>query len=293
MTPLTVLAMLLLAMIRPTDAAAEERPFRVGFTRSMLTHVNENDARAGIKGWGLALARECNVPVDADPPILADAEALIRAMQREEVDAVGTTCLEYAALRQVLPAGPVLLNAIAGNFTETYLILAHRDGPVRTLHDLRGRTLLLNASPRTCLALPWLSLLLHDQKLPPASRLLAGIGTEAKAANAVLPVFFHKADACLVTRTNFDTMRELNPQLGLQLRVLAESPPVTPTMLVFRAGFASPHNSIIMDTLNGLERNPAGRQILIIFQSDGLRSAPPETVTYSLELLARARELQP
>ncbi|MBA3027784.1 MAG: hypothetical protein FP816_03100 [Desulfobacteraceae bacterium] len=57
-------------------------PFRIGFSSSMLTDVNENEARASVKGWGELIAKEQNVPMDPDPACLESSLELIATHRR-------------------------------------------------------------------------------------------------------------------------------------------------------------------------------------------------------------------
>jgi len=41
-------------------------------------------------------------------------------------------------------------------------------------------------------------------------------------ANTVLPVFFRLTDACVVRRRSINTMKEVNPQVGKQLKVISQ-----------------------------------------------------------------------
>lgn len=108
-----------------------------------------------------------------------------------------------------------------------------------------------------------------------------------------MPVFFRQADACLTSKYSFDVMSELNPQVGKQLKVVALSEPLITTMLAFRKGFTSPDKDIILDILDHFETAGGGRQILLIFQSDGLEKKPMSMVDSTLELIRRFRKELP
>ena len=56
-------------------------------------------------------------------------------------------------------------------------------------------------------------------------------------------------DACVVARTGFETMCEINPQIGKQLKVIASSPEVVPAVFCFRADYSPPFKE---DLLAGL-----------------------------------------
>ncbi|MEZ4483392.1 MAG: PhnD/SsuA/transferrin family substrate-binding protein [Syntrophotaleaceae bacterium] len=279
--------------LSPSGAAdSPEVPFRVGFGSSMFTDVNENDAKAAVKVWGALIAKEQNVPTDPDPVIFKDMNAMFRSLADKQVDAVGLTTTEYAQLYQKIGFAPIFVTYSAGRVTEQYVLLAHRDGPVKDLADLDGRSLYLHTQSRACLAPLWLDTLLIKKGHPAASRFTSRIVPNTQLSKVVLPVFFQKADACVVTRSGFDTMCELNPQLARQLVVLAESSPMVPAVFAFRADYQPIFRQALIDGLNDLKKTPAGRQVLTIFHSEDIEEQSEDCLGTALQLIATHEQLK-
>jgi ABC-type phosphate/phosphonate transport system substrate-binding protein len=108
----------------------------------------------------------------------------------------------------------------------------------------------------------------------------------------VLKVFFRQTDAGLVNRRGFDLMKELNPQVGEQLKVLAASPPLVPTVFCFRSDFKPAVKDHLLDEITKLHTTPAGQQMLTIFQSERIIERPVLKLESALALLARQQQLE-
>ena len=113
----------------------------------------------------------------------------------------------------------------------------------------------------------------------------------AKVSKVVLPVFFRKLDACIVTKRGFETMSELNPQTGQQLKTLAVSPALVPFLFCFRADYTSPIRKQVVAEISKWHTTPAGRQILTIFQCDRLEEGTFACLESAQELLDTQRRL--
>lgn len=259
-------------------------PFRVAFSSDMFTDVNENDAKASVKAWATSVARERGINVAAEPRIIKGLAELAAAFQSRSVDAAGITTAEYFALEPHVRWGTVFAATIGDDVTDSYLLLVHRESGFNRLADLAGRHLVIHRNPRTSLVDPWLGSLLVEARLPPATRFLGTTSATTRLSQAILPVFFRQADACVVTRRGFQTLAELNPQVGKELRVLAASPDLVATVFCFRAEFESTEMDRLMDVLRNFHRTAAGRQVLTVFQSDRLQEIP-------VTALAAARRL--
>jgi phosphonate transport system substrate-binding protein len=272
--------------VRSLAAGQNDADFRIGFSSSMFTEVNENDARASIKVWGQTIAKKHGVPINPDPMIIKDTPALLQALRDKEVDAVGITIIEYAAVSQEIQFAPIFLTRTGGQTREQYLLLVHQESQIDRLPDLRGKNLTFYQNARTCLAQPWLDTMLVQNAGKPAAGFVGKITQARQLSKAVLPVFFRQSDACMVTRAGFETMCELNPQIGRQLKIVARSPEVVPVLLCFRADYSSVFKEDVFASLRELHTSVPGQQVLTVFECEKIEEQPATCLESALELLA-------
>jgi phosphonate transport system substrate-binding protein len=257
----------------------------------MFTDVNVNDAKAAVKVWAQTIARERDVPTDPEPSILTGLSELTAALRGNQVDAIALTADEYEPLSQAVPLAPIFGTRFGGRTDEEYVLLVHGESGITNLANLRGRSLATYQNPRASLAPFWLDTLLAQRGLPPRGEFLGKQSGNSKLPRVVLPVFFRQSEACLVTRSGFDTMNEMNPQVGKTLKVLATSPKVVPAVFCLRANYAPPFKEKLLAGLRDLHATPAGQQVLTIFHSERLVEQPASCMNSALELLAAHRRL--
>ena len=282
--------LLLLAVLNfsPISRAneADNNQFRVGFSHTLFSDVNENDAKAAVKAWGQSIAKERGIPTAPEPQIFRNTPEVLQALKNKAVDAVAISAIEYAAVNGEVPLAPIFVTYNTGRTREQYLLLVHRNSKLENIRDLQGKTLVFHQAARDCLAPPWLDTQLLQAGAKPYAEWLGNVSFSPKISQAVLPVFFHKSDACVVTRTAFETMCELNPQLGQQLKIVATSPEVVATIFCFRADYAPVFKEKLLAGLRNLHKTPSGLQVLTIFQSEKIEDQPAVCMASALELLA-------
>ncbi len=268
-------------------------PLRFAFSARMFTDVNENDAKASVKAWALALARERKVRMSTEPIILSNAAQLKQALQAVSIDGAAVTTEEFLSLDADMQGTNLFLSFIGGEYTEEYLLLVRSDTGPTDLRGLRGRKLTVFDNSRASLATLWLDLSVSELGLGTAAEHFGQVLKAQKLVKVVGPVFFRQMDACLVTRRGFETMSEMNPQIRAQLRVLAASPKLVPTLGFIRRGYDSPLRDSLLSALRGLEQSAAGVQVLTLFQSDQLHEAPVALLSTARDLVAAHRRLKP
>ena len=273
------------------DEAQGTAPLRVAFSSRMFVDVNENDAKAAMKVWAQTLGQERGIPVDSETKILAGPTAIAQAMRGDLIDAITMTADEYWAVRKEVPLGPFILGIKNGRTTEEYVLLVHRDSGIARLGELRGRSLIVFQSPKASLAPAWLETLLLQDGLSRTAEFWSQVTEASKLIRVILPVFFRQADACLLTREGFQTMSELNPQVGRQLKVLATSTAVVPIVFCFRGAYNSPDRDKLLASIDRIHETSAGRQTLTLFQSERLVAGPATSLDSACELLDRHRQL--
>lgn len=205
---------------------------------------------------------------------------------------ISMTAVEFWELRRVVAFYPTAIYAPThGKIMERYVLLVRRDNPAARLADLRGCTVGLFDGPYGNLCAVWAETLLLDQHLGRADSFWGTITTPTKVTQAVLPVFFSNSAACVVTSEGFRTMCALNPQLDRQLRVLAESPALVPSICCFRADYDSPYRDKFLAGMGRVAECAAGRQTLALVHSDGLVARPLSDMDAACALLDRHARL--
>ena len=271
-----------------TEAGTLSQPsaIRVGIGSGTWGGVNRNDACAAIKVWAKAILSERGTTVAVETELFDTPEAGRRALKNGQVDAISMLTEQFLALEPGEQPDTVFVTTKDHSLAERFVLLVNRETGIETLAGLAGRKLLLLANGRTSLAPRWLDTLLAGQSLGPAEKLLGTVTKIESPSKAILQVFFHQAEACLVTSNMFEVACELNPQLRKQLMILAVSPDVVPALFFFRPGYASSQRHQLESAILELDKTPAGLQVLTVFQSDGMVKRPISCLDGSRQLLA-------
>lgn len=288
--------MVMLALVARCFGSADETnrpPFRFAFSARMFSGVNENDAQAAVRGWAQGLAKERNINLDGQPIIHPSRAAIVEALRSKQVDCVSLTTDDYLALEPNLQNTNLLVSSIAGKTSEQYLLLVHVKSGISSPGELKGRSLVILDHVRASLAGIWLEVLLAQQGLALPSQHFSQVRSAPKLTGVVLPVFFRQQDACVVTRSGFDTMSELNPQLRVQLKPLAASMELVPAFTFLRPDYrGAPQDEIVAEVLK-MHLTASGKQILTLFQADRIERCPAQVLDTARGLIAVHRELNP
>ena len=270
-----------------------DRQFRLAFSTRMFSEVKVDDARAVMKVWMMTVARERGIPIDPEPQIYESLEEMLRGAQGKPVEGFGVTTEECWRLIKAIKVDRLAVGIRAGRISEEYVILVHRDSGIEGIAELGGRSLDVLENPRMSLAIIWLDTLLVQKGMNPTAKFLSLGAPVNKLSQVVLPVFFRKRDACLVTRRGFQTMSELNPQVEKQLRVLATSPELVPTVFAFSSDYASPFREQMLVEMGRRPDSPVGKQILTLMQTEKIEERPMSCLDGTFELLETHQRLCP
>ncbi|MBS1854908.1 MAG: PhnD/SsuA/transferrin family substrate-binding protein [Acidobacteria bacterium] len=266
---------------------------RVGASTSLVSaEVNENDARAAIKTWADALSQEAGIKIVYVPEILSTPAQLAQRVRQGEVEAFSAPTPEYSQVISYTDKSLVIVDQSYMTGGEEYLILVHADSGIRTLADLRGHTLIRHTNAVMSLADDWLDTLLAGSNLEPPASFFGQSTSTPKLSRAVLPVYFHQTDACLVHRRGFEIMGEMNPQLRTKLRVVATSPKVIPVVVAVHKDCPQRQKDAFRSVMVRLSDTVAGRQILTLFASRSVMAADASILGPTLELISTANRVR-
>lgn len=266
---------------------------RMGASTSLVgADINANDARAAIKTWADSFSRETGLRIESLPEVLSPPEQLFQNIRQGLLDAFSVTTPEYQQIAAYTDPGLLLVDQAYVNGGEEYIILVHAESGVRSLADLRGRTLAHYTGSVTSLAADWIETLLAGANLGAPESFFRQIVPEAKLSRTVLPVFFRQVDACVATRRAYETMCEMNPQLSVKLRILAGSPKLVPVVIAFHKNCSPRQKERFKAALTGMGNSPAGRQILSLFGSHQVIATDSSILGPSIELVQASARIR-
>lgn len=270
---------------------AAEGLLRLAISESLVVGVNLNDARAAMATWLKRISVDMNMEVSIEAKIFDTTEEIVRRARGAEVDALALNVLEYRLISDVLDSSQVVAESDRAAFQQ-YCLLTKRSSGIRGIRDLLGRRLFQLQGGRMAVARAWIATLLDEAHLPPAQEFFQSITLDSKPSRVILPVFFGQADACLTSRQSFETMCELNPQVGKDLEVILSAPPMVVTFHVFHKNYHGANREKFGAVFANLMGSAAGRQLGALFQFDRLVVRDSSCLAPALKILEAAERIK-
>jgi ABC-type phosphate/phosphonate transport system substrate-binding protein len=219
-------------------AAPAAGALRMALSESLVAEVNLNDARGAMTTWLKQMMKDLKYDIEYSPKVFDTPEEIISRARSGRMDAVALNILEYRQIADCLdPSQVVSQSATSG--PDRYVLLAKRESGFGQLGHLRGQRLCMLKAPKMCVAPAWIANVLDAAHLGSTEHFFGSITVETKLPRVILPVFFGQTDACITTKASFDTMCEMNPQVGKSLQIVAMSAPMVVTFYVFHKNFRS------------------------------------------------------
>jgi phosphonate transport system substrate-binding protein len=264
----------LLLGLPPAASAAETTAtrFEVGLARSCFSNVNVNDALAAYRVFLENIGHRRGYQLNAEVTIYNDTAQFESALLRGKVHFAVMDTWQYLSLEHCPEIRPYFVPSVDGQVGRRYVVLVRRDSGVHSLLDLRGRPILLLDTIDNNVCRSWLESLLSGDAQDDSAKFFSTIEHVAKPTAAVLPVFFGQKAACVVDEATFNLMKELNPQVGSMLTVIAVSERIA-DYIICLGEQKWPLPEAKADSVNALAdlaADPAGRQMLALFKVSGL-----------------------
>jgi len=251
---------------------------RVLYSNSVFTSVNRNDALAALKVWIDLIGKSRGFLLETEVGSFDRLEEAEKRIQDGTVDLLVLNSMEFLQNRQAAK-----LDAAFVPTSDDYVLVVRRDGKVRSLGDLQGKSLILSRLGADW-GRVWLDRMLAEQRLGATDEFFGMNRETENPSSAILPVFFGKSDAAVVNRRSFTIMAELNPQLDRQLLILTNSPRIPEAVTCVHKDFAV-FRKELLEGLADLHNDPKGQQLLMLFKIDKLEPCKPGGLDGARELL--------
>jgi ABC-type phosphate/phosphonate transport system substrate-binding protein len=261
-----VLLVLLCPPFLPRGEAAPRADLVVAFSPKSFIDVDLKDALSAFRIYVEEIAKQVNQT--ASIAAYDTIEDVMKQVENGQVDMVSMYPIEYLRLKNKQSVEPAFGMVRGQKPTTKYLLLVHASKSYQKINDLKGKRIVLAKGDQT--AAFFLNTLLLKQHLGEARDFFSQVEEKGKASQSVLAVFFGQADSCLVAESSFQTMVEMNPQLGKDLKAIVISPDLLDNMALFRKGMNEEIKVKALEVAGRLKTYPRGKQILMLFKVDDL-----------------------
>lgn len=271
------------------SVAAEELPrLSLGYSLKSIVDIDAKDAHAAIKLWATEMGEQAHVRTTS--LLYADVRALASDFQKGSVDIAVFAPLDYIKIEQTLKGNPAFIGVRNGKTTERYVLLTAVDRSGNDIMSLKGRRIAFVQND--AMAHLFLNTLLLRQRQPEMDRFFAATQIKAKPSQAIHAVYFGAADACVTSERAYQTMVELNPQVGKKLKAIALSPGLLQGVSVYRGGLSQDLKQKAEAFGRLIKTYPRGKQMLTLFQIDDIVVVQEADFAATRQLYREYRQLK-
>jgi ABC-type phosphate/phosphonate transport system substrate-binding protein len=240
------------------------------FAKNSFHNIKTEDAIATAQILANHIKKIKNIKQDFDVK-LAENDNEIFEKCKNNFDIVLLTTEQYLKLKSKLPIVAFCTNYTDGNYGFIYHLIVNKNSAISDITQLKEETIYVQAHSKDQAATLWLNKLLKDKSAPPAEKFFGNIIVDSKAPNVLLPVFFKKAKACIVTNSSLKLLLELNPGIKDQIKIISTSEPIILGITCLNANKKNEDvYKILEESLLTLQENEYGKQMLDLFRAEKL-----------------------
>ena len=202
-----------------------------------------------------------------------DVGSLRQAFELGEINAVSADAMTLARNFNMADLAEGYSVAMPAGWN--MLLMAGRESGIQSVGDLLGKRIaVLDDDPASTIYLETICLRQYGRQCVKVFSEIQRLPTNNQA---VMRLFFGKADAALVYRYGYDLSRDMNPQLSQKIGPSVAELPLTGMYYAFFSNKVDPAlRARAVKLIPTLHTYPRGRQLLDLFKMDHLEVASPQ-----------------
>lgn len=258
----------------------------IGFCKHIIPEADILDVQISLKLWTNELNKLMGLNYQTDPVIIESIPEMMDAIAKHQVHLISMSSIDYIAIREKAPVNAELTVSSGRDNPNRFVLLVHRNNSIQNLESLRNKKLILPSMSTGTMLKMWLDTLLLKNNLQDSDDYFEQIKYVSKESQIILNLFFKQADACVVSRSAFETMNKLNPQVGNDLLVIAESPELVRSIICLVKNLDPLDRNRIIDSALKLDSFSYGKQFQTLFRFDKVMPVSDSEIK-SIETLVR------
>jgi len=256
--------------IYPTDKKENnQQKIRIGYSIHLFKDVDIRDATVAIKMWTDELLENLGMEFSTEAKIYETNDDIISALKNNELEMISLSTLDYFEIEKKTNLTPTLITQVDGNPGDNYILVVRKESNYKNIKSLKGKTLLKPSGTFGKIIDVWATNLISEKNIE-YSNFFSQVRSANKPSQALLPVFFRQADACIVTKKSFNTLAELNPQIKKDLVSIETSPTFPNGLMCINKNINTDTKEKIIIAAKTLSKSTSGKQILKLFKSEDI-----------------------
>jgi ABC-type phosphate/phosphonate transport system substrate-binding protein len=262
----------------------DDHIYRLVISSSMFQNAKTADIEASTKILAAELKKISTVQEKFEISV-CETESELTDSLKLRFDLLYISPVDYLQLKSKFSIEPCMISEIDNNYGDIYYLVTKKSEGKKSIKDLKDGSINILSNAEDQAPSIWLDKLLRENNLPSKNEFFNRVTFDYKTNNVLLPVFFKKVSAAIVTKSAFETMCELNPKIKLDTEILFKSKPIVRALFCFDGrNKDTERKTFLLDYLQNLHHNNYGKQVLSLYMVNRIIPYKPEYLITVIDL---------
>lgn len=202
--------------------SSSNKNFVLGIDSSMVLSSELKDSKIALQLWIEELTKDKGFQVKVK--YYQNTKKIIEAYLNEKSDVMALIdVLSYIKNKTILNQKSMLLWTFSytENLYYQYYLIVNKESNIKTIKDIKDKRFIIKKNDT--ISKIWLDKLSYEQNHKSYKSLIKKQTEENKYSRAILQVYFNKADFTIVTKNEWDMMKEINPMIKSKIKIIEKS----------------------------------------------------------------------
>lgn len=266
------------------NVAENEKIFTLGILKNSFINVSQNDATVAINVWANKLRKKLNIAAKFKLMVFDNTKDMINYNTKNNLGMVLLNSINFLRLHDKMSLYPIFISSNSKSIY-TKLLLITKKTNAENISGFKGKKLGFYLRESNPIPKLWMDVVLAKNKLCSEEKFFSRLKEYNSDPQVLFSVFFGQTDIGIVSEAAYETMNELNPQIGKQLKILLTSPGFVFDVASFTQ--TSRNNSYsrkIKKNAVLLNSSPEGKELMTLMKTE-------RSVTFKPEYLMSTKKL--
>ncbi|MBK7104875.1 MAG: PhnD/SsuA/transferrin family substrate-binding protein [Ignavibacteriae bacterium] len=248
-----------------------KKHYTLGMSKELLEGVNVKDARAVLEIWTEMLRQNFKDVEKIDVMLFSKSSDLVDAIAKKDVDIIYTSSVVFKAnnLDEKYGLEPLVILNTGSNKNFDLYLFTNSKNKFTNFKNFKDKIIMVQGGKFKVINELWLDLLCLQNGEMDKYKFFKKVEFTEKPMQGVLPVFFGKADVCVISSGSYASIQEMNPQISKSLTKIYERKNLVNEMICLPKDFSKSEKEIILNASINYEKLPNINQLGKILKSLG------------------------